>query len=130
MARHFVSELLGAPFAEPIITDLEIAAQQDSDSGTPLVCFLSMGSDPTENIERLAKRLGLSKIGKIGKTIFVIDIFYNNIPLVTLTSNGSCGNSSRLPRGRPEFESRSSKIQTQRYTINKHVNLHDRRPLC
>lgn len=27
----------------------------ESDSRTPMVCLLSMGSDPTENIERLAK---------------------------------------------------------------------------
>lgn len=27
----------------------------ESDGRTPMVCLLSMGSDPTENIERLAK---------------------------------------------------------------------------
>lgn len=27
----------------------------EGDNRIPLVCFLSMGSDPTENIERLAK---------------------------------------------------------------------------
>ncbi len=63
MARRFVGELLGSTFAEPIITDLDGMAQQDSGTDTPLVCFLSMGSDPTENIERLAKRLGLGKLG-------------------------------------------------------------------
>uniref|UniRef100_A0A5K3EWX0 Dynein, axonemal, heavy chain 5 n=1 Tax=Mesocestoides corti TaxID=53468 RepID=A0A5K3EWX0_MESCO len=60
MARRFVRELLGDQFVDPIITDLEVMVQEDSDVRTPLVCFLSMGSDPTENIERLAKRLGLT----------------------------------------------------------------------
>ncbi|VDO04030.1 unnamed protein product [Rodentolepis nana] len=59
MARRYIGELLGKGFVEPVITDLEAMVQEDSDSHTPLICFLSMGSDPTENIERLAKRLGL-----------------------------------------------------------------------
>ena len=33
----------------------------ESDARTPLICFLSMGSDPTENIERLAKSKGISE---------------------------------------------------------------------
>lgn len=33
----------------------------ESDSRTPMICFLSMGSDPTENIERLAKSKGMRK---------------------------------------------------------------------
>lgn len=31
----------------------------ESDSRTPMICFLSMGSDPTDNIERLAKSKGI-----------------------------------------------------------------------
>lgn len=34
---------------------------EESHKRTPLVGFLSMGSDPTENIERLAKQKGFSK---------------------------------------------------------------------
>lgn len=34
---------------------------EESNKRTPLVGFLSMGSDPTENIERLAKQKGLSE---------------------------------------------------------------------
>lgn len=59
MSRRYIRELLGEAFVEPVITDLEAMVQQDSDARTPLVCFLSVGSDPTENIERLAKRFGL-----------------------------------------------------------------------
>ena len=33
----------------------------ESDNRNPMVCFLSMGSDPTENIERLAKIKGIRK---------------------------------------------------------------------
>jgi len=31
----------------------------ESDCRTPMICFLSMGSDPTDNIERLAKSKGI-----------------------------------------------------------------------
>ncbi|KAL5105018.1 hypothetical protein TcWFU_009077 [Taenia crassiceps] len=60
MSRRFIREVLGEAFVNPVITDLETMVLQDSDPHTPLICFLSMGSDPTENIERLAKRRGLA----------------------------------------------------------------------
>lgn len=47
-------------FAEAVILDLEAMAEE-SNSRTPNVCFLSMGSDPTDNIERLAKKLNTSE---------------------------------------------------------------------
>jgi len=34
---------------------------EESDKRTPLICFLSMGSDPTENIERQGKKMNLSE---------------------------------------------------------------------
>ncbi len=49
---------MGAAYAEPVILDLE-ATWEESDIRTPLICFLSMGSDPTINIEALAKKLKL-----------------------------------------------------------------------
>ncbi|VDM30983.1 unnamed protein product [Hydatigera taeniaeformis] len=60
MSQRFIKEMLGEDFVNPVITDLETMVLQDSDPHTPLICFLSMGSDPTENIERLAKRRGLA----------------------------------------------------------------------
>eukprot|EP00108_Taenia_solium_P009032 TsM_000496300 transcript=TsM_000496300 gene=TsM_000496300 len=60
MSRRFVKEMLGEAFVNPVMTDLETMVLQDSDPQKPLICFLSMGSDPTENIERLAKRRGLA----------------------------------------------------------------------
>lgn len=53
-ARHYIAESLGPKYAEGVILDME-SMWAESDKRTPMVCFLSMGSDPTENIERLAK---------------------------------------------------------------------------
>ncbi|XP_069033626.1 dynein axonemal heavy chain 5 [Embiotoca jacksoni] len=56
-ARRYISESLGQQYAEGPVLDLD-AMLSESDSRTPMVCLLSMGSDPTENIERLAKNKG------------------------------------------------------------------------
>uniref|UniRef100_A0A4W5NZY5 Dynein, axonemal, heavy chain 5 n=1 Tax=Hucho hucho TaxID=62062 RepID=A0A4W5NZY5_9TELE len=56
-ARHYIAESLGPKYAEGVILDMEFM-WAESDKRTPMVCFLSMGSDPTENIERLAKAKG------------------------------------------------------------------------
>ncbi|XP_067147242.1 dynein axonemal heavy chain 5-like [Apteryx mantelli] len=53
-ARHYIAESLGVKYAEGFILEME-ALWTESDCRTPLICFLSMGSDPTENIECLAK---------------------------------------------------------------------------
>uniref|UniRef100_A0A8C3GE33 Dynein axonemal heavy chain 5 n=1 Tax=Cairina moschata TaxID=8855 RepID=A0A8C3GE33_CAIMO len=53
-ARHYIAESLGMKYAEGFILEME-AMWTESDCRTPLTCFLSVGSDPTENIERLAK---------------------------------------------------------------------------
>ena len=57
-ARKYISETMGERYAEGVILDLE-KTWEESDSRTPLICFLSMGSDPTNNIEALAKKLKL-----------------------------------------------------------------------
>ena len=49
---------MGECYAEGVILDLE-KTWEESDPRTPLICFLSMGSDPTNNIEGLAKKLKL-----------------------------------------------------------------------
>ena len=49
---------MGEPYAEGVILDLE-KTWEESDPRTPLICFLSMGSDPTNSIEALAKKLRL-----------------------------------------------------------------------
>ena len=49
---------MGSRYAEGVILDLE-TMWAESTPRTPLICFLSMGSDPTNNIEGLAKKLRL-----------------------------------------------------------------------
>ncbi|CAH8616797.1 unnamed protein product [Heterobilharzia americana] len=63
MAKRYIAERMGVAFADGIITNLEEMIEE-SDTATPMTCFLSMGSDPTDNIERLAKKLNL-KCGAI-----------------------------------------------------------------
>ncbi|XP_026153434.1 dynein heavy chain 8, axonemal-like [Mastacembelus armatus] len=55
-ARKYVAESMDMRFAEPVILNLH-STWEESDPCTPLICFLSMGSDPTEQIESLAKNL-------------------------------------------------------------------------
>ncbi|XP_077412422.1 dynein axonemal heavy chain 8-like [Vanacampus margaritifer] len=57
-ARKYVGESMGARFAEPVLLNL-LGTWEESDIRTPLICFLSMGSDPTNQIEALAKKLNI-----------------------------------------------------------------------
>ena len=59
---------MGDRYAEPVLLDLE-ATWGESDPRTPLICFLSMGSDPTNQIDGLARKRG------IGKTTIKLHIF-------------------------------------------------------
>ena len=54
-APKYIAESMGANYAENVILDLE-KTWEESDCNTPLINFLSMGSDPTSLIENLAKR--------------------------------------------------------------------------
>lgn len=55
-ARKYVMDSMGARYAEGVILDLE-ETWKESDPRTPLICFLSMGSDPTDSIIALGKKL-------------------------------------------------------------------------
>ncbi|XP_002666734.3 dynein axonemal heavy chain 5 [Danio rerio] len=57
-ARKYIAESMGVKYAEGVILDME-AMCSEAEKRIPLVCFLSMGSDPTENIDRLAKSKGI-----------------------------------------------------------------------
>ena len=57
-ARKYIEESLGRTYAEGVILDIQ-GTWEESDAKTPLICFLSMGSDPTNSIEQLAKRVKL-----------------------------------------------------------------------
>ncbi|KAM9783262.1 dynein axonemal heavy chain 5-like [Neosynchiropus ocellatus] len=55
-AREYIVDSMGEKYAEGVILDLE-KTWEESDPRTPLICFLSMGSDPTDSIIALGKRL-------------------------------------------------------------------------
>uniref|UniRef100_A0A8C9TK44 Dynein axonemal heavy chain 8 n=1 Tax=Scleropages formosus TaxID=113540 RepID=A0A8C9TK44_SCLFO len=57
-ARKYIGNSMGARFAEPVILKME-STWEESDIRTPLICFLSMGSDPTSQIDSLARKLHL-----------------------------------------------------------------------
>ena len=46
---------------------------EESTNRTPLICFLSMGSDPTDSIERLAKSKGISKFSRNDANVTMLD---------------------------------------------------------
>ncbi|XP_012940947.1 dynein heavy chain 5, axonemal [Aplysia californica] len=58
MAKKYIADTMGEKYSEGIILDLE-KMWQESSNRSPLVCLLSMGSDPTPLIEGLAKKLRL-----------------------------------------------------------------------
>ncbi|KAM6184114.1 dynein axonemal heavy chain 8 isoform 2-T2 [Erethizon dorsatum] len=57
-ARKYIADSLEEKYTEPVILNLE-KIWEESDTRTPLICFLSMGSDPTIQIDALAKKLKL-----------------------------------------------------------------------
>ncbi len=59
-ARKYIGNSMGQRYADPVILDLK-KTWEEGDIRTPLICFLSMGSDPTNQIEGLAKKLGVGK---------------------------------------------------------------------
>ncbi|XP_066028864.1 dynein axonemal heavy chain 5 isoform X2 [Pocillopora verrucosa] len=54
-ARRYITDAIGKEYAEGVILNLEVM-WEESDIRTPMICFLSMGSDPTASIEALAKK--------------------------------------------------------------------------
>ncbi|KGL82064.1 Dynein heavy chain 8, axonemal, partial [Tinamus guttatus] len=57
-ARKYIADSLDEKYTEPVILNLE-KTWEESDKRTPLICFLSMGSDPTIQIDSLARKLKL-----------------------------------------------------------------------
>ncbi|VEN47384.1 unnamed protein product, partial [Callosobruchus maculatus] len=53
-ARKYIMDSLGDEYGEPCILDLE-ATWSESETRTPLICILSIGSDPSPQIAALAK---------------------------------------------------------------------------
>lgn len=59
-AKKYIEESLGPEYGEMQILDLD-ATWMESEPRTPLVCILSIGSDPTSQIATLAKNKGIRK---------------------------------------------------------------------
>lgn len=59
-ARKYIAESMGVKYAEGVILNLE-EMWHESTPRVPMVCFLSMGSDPTNSIDMLARKHDLSK---------------------------------------------------------------------
>lgn len=54
-SRKYLSSSLGPRFADPVVLNYEDMLEE-SRPLSPIICFLSMGSDPTPSIEALAKK--------------------------------------------------------------------------
>ncbi|XP_071819604.1 dynein axonemal heavy chain 5-like isoform X1 [Apostichopus japonicus] len=57
-ARKYIAEAIGPRYAEGVILNLE-SMWEESNVKTPMICFLSMGSDPTAAIELVAKKMSI-----------------------------------------------------------------------
>ncbi|KAI6071724.1 Dynein heavy chain 8, axonemal isoform X1 [Aix galericulata] len=58
LIRKYIADSLHEKYTEPVILNLK-KTWEESDQRTPLICFLSMGSDPTIQIDSLARKLKL-----------------------------------------------------------------------
>ena len=56
-SRKYITDSMGERFADAVILNMD-DMHAESDKRCPMICFLSMGSDPTESIEKLAKQKG------------------------------------------------------------------------
>ncbi|CAF0880138.1 unnamed protein product [Rotaria sordida] len=54
-ALDYINDSLGPKYGEGVVLDME-KMWDESDKCSPMICFLSMGSDPTVQIETLAKK--------------------------------------------------------------------------
>eukprot|EP00912_Choanoflagellata_sp_UC4_P002376 UC4_evm2s1496 len=54
-ARKYIAESMGEKYSDAVILDM-VNMAAEADVRTPLICFLSMGSDPSNNIIELARR--------------------------------------------------------------------------
>jgi len=57
-ARKYISESVGVRYAEGVLLDME-KMWEESTVRVPMIGLLSMGSDPTNDIDALSKKMGL-----------------------------------------------------------------------
>ncbi|KAJ3091620.1 Dynein heavy chain 5, axonemal [Quaeritorhiza haematococci] len=55
MAKQYIASSMGTKYAESQILDLD-SLLSESDNRTPMICLLSQGSDPSADIENLARK--------------------------------------------------------------------------
>lgn len=55
-SKKYIGSSLGQKFVEPVIGLVDVL-HGESRPNTPMIGFLSMGSDPTTSIEQLAKKM-------------------------------------------------------------------------
>ena len=60
-ALKYISESMGKKFAEGVILNVE-TMWMESTTKVPMVCFLAMGSDPTNTIDNLSRKHNLRKL--------------------------------------------------------------------
>lgn len=58
-SKKYIAHSLGQKYAEPVIAFLDVL-HSESRPNTPMIGFLSMGSDPTPSIEQLAKKMEIT----------------------------------------------------------------------
>lgn len=66
---------MGVKYAEGVILDVE-GMWQESKIRVPMICLLSMGSDPTMTIDGLAKK---HQIGKLSRVWYMYSMLYTVI---------------------------------------------------
>ena len=59
-ARKYIAETMGVQYAEGVILDIH-GMWEEANSRVPMIGLLSLGSDPTNNIDTLSKKLGLGR---------------------------------------------------------------------
>jgi len=74
-ALNYIAERMGPRYTESVILDIEEMLMESSPR-TPFICLLSMGSDPTNNIEALAKKIGIGKFLGYYPIRDTTDLFY------------------------------------------------------
>jgi len=65
-ALKYISQSMGKKFAEGVILNVE-EMWMESKTTIPMVCFLAMGSDPTNTIDNLSRKHNLRKLNFEGR---------------------------------------------------------------
>jgi dynein heavy chain len=70
-AKKYIADTLGPAFAEGVILDIE-RMSKESNNRTPMIGLLSLGSDPTNSIESLAKKSHLGTLPAFGDSALLV----------------------------------------------------------